>query len=212
IPLCADDVKLSIEMVDIEENKGGELILVLNGSLRRLRDKEPVFIEEIEIIGNESISLFMLNEQITKYVSPITYDYNLDLLYAYDAVQQLYIKEGYLYTAIIPEYKAEEQKLVFEIKEAKVGDVEVIQKEDAKTQKYIVDSLVKIKPGEPVNQKKLQDTYISFVGTGFFENVEIVPYQQDENIIGFKITPIEKEKLGKLIGGIQWSPPKKEED
>lgn len=212
IPLFADDVSLSFEMVDIEENKGGELILVLDGSLRRLIDKEPVFIEEIEFIGNESIPLFRLNEQVAKYVSPITYAYNLDLLYAYDAVQQLYIKEGYLYTTIIPEYKAEEQKLVFEIKETKVGDVEVIQKEDAKTQKYIVDSLVKIKPGEPVNQKKLQDTYISFVGTGFFENVEIVPYQQDENIIGFKITPIEKEKLGKLIGGIQWSPPKKEED
>ncbi len=197
-------------MVDIEENKGGELILVLNGSLRRLIDKEPVFIEEIEFIGNESIPLFRLNEQVTKYVSPITYAYNLDLLYAYDAVQQLYIKEGYLYTAIIPEYKAEEQKLVFEIKEAKVGDVEVIQKEDAKTQKYIVDSLVKIKPGEPVNQKKNFRIPISHLWEPvFFENVEIVPYQQDENIIGFKITPIEKEKLGKLIGGIQWSPPKK---
>ena len=201
---------MSFEIVEIDENKGGELILVLEGSLRKLIEQEPVFVEEIEFIGNESIQTFRLHEQATKYVNPVSYASNLDLLYAYDAVQQFYIKEGYLYTTVMPEYKKEEQKLIFEIKEAKVGDVEVIQQENAKTQKYIVDSLVKIKPGEAVNQKKLQDTYISFVGTGFFENVEIVPYQQDENIIGFKITPIEKEKLGKLIGGVQWSPPKKE--
>ncbi|HOB15526.1 MAG TPA: BamA/TamA family outer membrane protein [Defluviitoga sp.] len=208
IPLFGDDVQVSFEIVEIDENKGGELILVLEGSLRKLIEEEPVFVEEIEFIGNESIQTFRLHEQATKYVNPVSYASNLDLLYAYDAVQQFYIKEGYLYTTVMPEYKKEEQKLIFEIKEAKVGDVEIIQQENAKTQKYIVDSLVKIKPGEPVNQKKLQDTYISFVGTGFFENVEIVPYQQDENIIGFKITPIEKEKLGKLIGGIQWSPPK----
>ncbi|MBL5982222.1 hypothetical protein NAAC61_09570 [Petrotoga sp. 8T1HF07.NaAc.6.1] len=35
----------------------------------------------------------------------------------------------------------------------------------------------------------------------------IQPIQQAEDVIGFRITPIESEKLGKLMGGVTWSLP-----
>ena len=211
LPFFTPDTKLYFEIVDIPENKGGELILILEGNLRKIVDTEPIFLSQVVYNGNESIEKFRLDEEIQKHLKIGMRNYNLDLLYAYDAIQQLYFNEGYIFTQITPYFQ--DETLTFEIKEAKVGEVEITQEEDAKTQRYIVESLVKIKPGDAVNQKQLQDTYVSFVGTGFFDNVQIVPVpiQQEENIIGFRITPIEKEKLGKLMGGITWTMPDGEE-
>lgn len=209
IPFFSADTNVRFEIIDIPENKGGELILVLEGSLRKIVEDEPVTVSKINFVGNESIEDFRLNDAVQTYIVPSEQAYNLDLLYAYDSVLQTYFKEGYIYTNIIPKYENEE--LIFEIRESKVGSVEITQEATAKTQKYILDSLVKINSGEPVNQKKLQDTYVSFVGTGFFKDVWIQPFPEEEDVIGFRITPIESDKIGKLIGGVTWTMPDEEE-
>ncbi|PNR89942.1 hypothetical protein X925_01055 [Petrotoga sp. 9T1HF07.CasAA.8.2] len=205
IPFFSADTNLRFEVTEIEENKGGELLLVLEGNLRKIVPQEPVVINKISFVGNESLEDFRLNEVVNEFVplgNPVS---NLDVLYAYDNLQKVYYDNGYIYTLIIPKYQDDE--LIFEITEPKVGEVEITQEATAKTQPYIVESLVKIKPGEVVNQQKLQDTYTSFMGTGFFEDVKIQPIQQAEDVIGFRITPIESEKLGKLMGGVTWSLP-----
>ncbi|KUK82171.1 BamA/OMP85 family outer membrane protein [Petrotoga sibirica] len=205
IPFFSANTNLRFEVTEVEENKGGELLLVLEGNLRKVVSQEPVTVNSISFVGNESIEDFRLNEVVNKFVpigEPVN---NLDILNAYDNVQKLYYDSGYIYTLITPKYQDEE--LIFEITEPKVGDVQITQEATAKTQPYIVDSLVKIKPGEVFNQQKLQDTYTSFMGTGFFKDVIIQPIQQGEDVIGFKITPIESEKLGKLMGGITWTLP-----
>ncbi|KUK15247.1 MAG: Surface antigen (D15) [Petrotoga mobilis] len=205
IPFFSANTYFGFEVIEIEENKGGELLLVLEGDLRKVVPQEPVTVNSITFVGNESIENFRLNEVVNKFVpigEPVN---NLDILYAYDNVQKIYYDNGYVYTIIIPKYQDEE--LIFEITEPKVGDVEITQEASAKTKPYIVESLVKIESGKVFNQKQLQDTYISFMGTGFFKDVKIQPIQQAQDVIGFRITPVESGKLGKLMGGVTWTLP-----
>jgi len=205
IPFFSPDTNLRFEVHEVEENKGGELLLVLEGNLRRIVQEDSVIVNKTSFVGNESLEEFRLSDAVSNFVPLGESVSNLDLLYAYDNLQKLYNDNGYIYTLITPKYQ--DQELIFEITETKVGNVEITQEASAKTKPYIVDSFVKIKSGEIFNQKKLQDTYTSFMGTGFFKDVKIQPIQQAQDVVGFKITPIESGKLGKLMGGVTWSLP-----
>lgn len=203
MPYFSENTTINFEQTDIKDNVGGELLLVIGG-------KMPQYIQgtknlkDIEIKGNNYIEDFRIRDSIKNISKNATID-NFDVLKAVDNINQLYKENGYLFTEINPEYNQE--TLTFNIKEKKIGKVDITKEATAKTQDYIINSFVSMKKDEPANSKYLRDTVRSFTGSGFYDDVQLYPTSMDGEYINFSLNPIESTKKGKFIGGINWTMP-----
>ncbi|GAB6188455.1 outer membrane protein assembly factor [Marinitoga arctica] len=205
LPYFSKDTKISINPIDVEKTPGGDLVIVLSGELRKIVDS-PTKINKINIKGNESVKTFEIfgkleKENISKN-STIT---NMDILNSIKSLKDYYNNLGYPFVDINVNYQSND--LIYEIKEYKVGNISISISPKQKTKEYLIKPSIKLKTGNIIKTKDIQDTYYALSGTGFFEKVNIYPYKQNEDKIDFKIDITEKNKPGKFIGGLTYSLP-----
>ena len=203
MPYFSEKTKINFEQIDIEDNIGGELLLVIGGQMPHYIEEEKI-LENIELSGNNFVESFRIRDSIKDISSQSTIN-NLDVLKALDKITQLYKENEYLFTEIQVDYS--EPELIFNIKEKKIGNVEITKEATAKTQDYIMNSFVNMEKDDPANSKYLRNTVRAFTGSGFYEDVELYPTSMDEDYVNFALNPIESTKRGKFIGGINWTMP-----
>ncbi|MBM7558930.1 BamA/OMP85 family outer membrane protein [Marinitoga litoralis] len=205
LPYFSNETQISIKPINIENTPGGDLVIVLNGNLRKIIDS-PSKINDVIINGNESIENFEIfgklkQLNITKN-STIT---NLQLLNSIKELKDYYSNLGYPFVDINVSY--ENDILSYNITEYKVGDISITISPEQKTKDYLIKPSIKLKNGDVITAKNIQDTYYALSGTGFFEKVNVYPYNQNGDKIDFKIDIEEKNKPGKFIGGITYTIP-----
>ncbi|SDC04571.1 POTRA domain-containing protein [Geotoga petraea] len=203
MPYFSENTTINFEEIDIEDNIGGELLLVIGGEMPKFLDGEKQ-LDSINIEGNNYIEDFRIRDNLE--ITDNATISNLDVLKSIDKINQLYKENEYLFTEVQIDYL--DKILTFNIKEKKIGNVEITKEATAKTQDYIVDSFVHMKKDDPANSKYLRNTVTAFTGSGFYEDVELLPTSMEEEYVNFSLKPIESTKRGKLMGGINWEMPK----
>lgn len=196
-----ENTKMGFKEINIKENNGGELLLVFSGKPKQIIDKD-VKIKKVIFKGNNSIEEFELKESISSFMKKETIS-NIDLLNALDNLKKVYLDNGYLYVNITP--VIEGNTITFKFDEIKIGKIEISKEATSKTQDYIIDSFVKIKEGDVLNQKDLRDTYTSFTGSGFYSTLDILPKENGDKI-DIILKPKESTKLRKFMFGGTWTP------
>ena len=205
LPYFSENTKISIRPIEIEKTPGGDLLIVLSGKLRKIIDK-PVKLSKISVEGNESIQSFeVYNKLKQEKISENSTVTNMDILNSIKSLKDYYNNLGFPFVDINVEYQS--NTLTYKILEYKVGNISISVKPEPKTKEYLIKPAIKLKPGNVIKTKDIQDTYYALSGTGFFEKVNIYPYNQDGNRIDFKIDITEKNKPGKFIGGVTYTLP-----
>ncbi|MGM0640022.1 MAG: POTRA domain-containing protein [Thermotogota bacterium] len=203
MPYFSEKTSINFEQIDIEDNIGGELLLVIGGEMPKYIDEEKS-LENVYLEGNNFIEDFRIKDSIKEVTSQSKIT-NLDILKALDKISQLYKENEYLFTEIDVNYT--ENNLTFNIKEKKIGNVDITKEATAKTQNYIMNSFVNMEKDDPANSKYLRNTVRAFTGSGFYDDVELLPTSMEEEYVNFSLKPIESTKRGKFIGGINWTYP-----
>ncbi|WGS65245.1 BamA/OMP85 family outer membrane protein [Marinitoga aeolica] len=205
LPYFSKDTQISIKPINVDKTPGGDLVLVLSGDLRKII-KKPSVIKEIKIKGNESIKDFEILDKlkrsnITKG-STVT---NIDILNSIKALKEYYTNLGYPFVEINSNY--ESNILTYQITEYKVGSISIKFSPEQKTKNYLIKPAIKLISGNVIRTKDIQDTYYALSGTGFFEKVNVYPFNQKGDKLDFKIDITEKNKPGKFIGGVTYTIP-----
>jgi outer membrane protein insertion porin family len=208
MPYFSEKTTINFEQIEIEDNVGGELILVIGGEMPKYIENDKD-LTSINIEGNNFIEDFRIRDALD--ITDNATISNLDVLKSIDKIYQLYKENEYLFTEVEVNYNDNDKTLNYQIKEKKIGKVEITKEATAKTQDYIIDSFVNMKKGDPANSKYLRNTVTAFTGSGFFDNVELYPTSMEEEYVNFSLKPIESTKRGKFIGGINWTMPENEE-
>ncbi|MBZ4661913.1 MAG: surface antigen [Thermotoga sp.] len=130
---------------------------------------------------------------------------NAQVLLAMNRIVDFYEKNNFPYTWV--EAKIEDDSLVFDIYEKYVRSVKIEGLK--KTKPYVVENLVTIKEGEPLNKEEIMLTYSYLQNSRYFDSVNIYPQlspsaTQVDVVIDLK----EAEKTRNFIGGIGWTMPK----
>jgi outer membrane protein insertion porin family len=209
IPFFGENTEINFAPIEIEDFEGGALVLVISGVMPKVVSSD-VSINEVTFSGNNVIQDFRLNDEVKKTINldePVS---NFQILASLENIQKKYKTEGYIFVEVIPQYS--NNILNFEITEYKVGEIIINKEEITKTKDYIIDSLNILKSNEVVNQNNLKDVYTSYMGTGFFENVDIYPSNISGEYVDFMIVPYENLKPGKFLGGVTWTMPNDEEE
>ncbi|AIY86038.1 MULTISPECIES: outer membrane protein assembly factor [unclassified Thermotoga] len=188
---------------DIEEKN--VVIMVVNVVQRRLFEGEKAF-KEILFHGN---TIFTDQELLkASGLSPDQPYTNSQVLLAMNRIVDFYEKNNFPYTWV--EAKVEDDSLVFDIYEKYVRSVKIEGLK--KTKPYVVENLVTIKEGEPLNKEEIMLTYSYLQNSRYFDSVNIYPQlspsaTQVDVVIDLK----EAEKTRNFIGGIGWTMPKEGE-
>jgi outer membrane protein insertion porin family len=205
MPYFSEKTNINFEQIEIEDNIGGELLLVIGGEMPKYIDGDKE-IKSINIEGNSFIEEFRIRDVLG--ITDNATISNLDVLKSIDKINQLYIDNGYLFTEVGVNYS--DNSLTYTIKEKKIGNVEITKEATAKTQDYIMNSFVNMKKDDPANSKYLRNTVTAFTGSGFYDDVELFPTSMEDDYVNFSLKPIESTKRGKFIGGINWTMPETE--
>ncbi|KAF2955894.1 BamA/TamA family outer membrane protein [Marinitoga sp. 38H-ov] len=205
LPYFSTKTQISFKTLNIDKTPGGDLVIVLDGELKKIIDS-PSLIKNISIEGNESIKDFEIFGKLKQLnISENSTVSNLQLLNSIKTLKDYYINLGYPFIDINAYYN--NNNLSYKIIEYKVGNIIINVTPKQKTKNYLINPSIKLKEGDVITTKNIQDTYYALSGTGFFENVSIYPYNQKDNILDFKIDIEEKNKPGKFIGGITYTVP-----
>ncbi|SHF13891.1 outer membrane protein insertion porin family [Marinitoga hydrogenitolerans DSM 16785] len=205
LPYFSKNTQISIKPLNIEKTPGGDLVIVLDGELKKIIDK-PVIINKVNIIGNNKVKNFEIIDKLRQdNISENASISNIDILNSIKGLKDYYNNLGYPFVDINVDYKS--NVLTYSITEYKVGDVLVEFNPEQKTKNYLVKPAIKLKSDNVITTKDIQDTYYALSGTGFFEKVNIYPYSQKKDKIDFKVDITEKNKPGKFIGGLTYTVP-----
>ncbi|WP_129409366.1 POTRA domain-containing protein [Marinitoga lauensis] len=208
LPYFSKDTQISIKPINIDKTPGGDLVLILSGNLRKIIKKSSI-IKEIKIKGNESIKNFEILDKLKQ--SNITKDTtitNIDVLNSVKSLKEYYTNLGYPFVEIDVSYDS--NILTYQITEYKVGNITISFSPEQKTKDYLIKPSIKLISGNVIRTKDIQDTYYALSGTGFFEKVNIYPFNQKGDKLDFKIDITEKNKPGKFIGGVTYTIPENE--
>lgn len=212
LPYFGENTSVDFKPVDIENVEGAHLVLVLSGDMPKIIEQET-FINRIEFKGNNSLETFRLLDVVNEVIELDNYITNSQILYSLDLINQRYKKDGYIFIETTTEVN--DNTLLFDIKEYRVGKVNITSEATLKTRNYIIESLNTLETNKVINQKDLRDLYSSFMGTGFFEEdrgVDIFPSNMYEDKIDFTLKLKERDKPGKFLGGITWSMPREDDE
>ncbi|PLV59177.1 outer membrane protein assembly factor [Thermotoga sp. KOL6] len=188
---------------DIEEKN--VVIMVVNVVQRKIFEGEKVF-KEFVFLGN---TIFTDRELLHASGLSSEEKYtNSQILLAMNRIVDFYNKNNYPYVWV--EARVEDSKLIFNVYEKYVRSVKI---EGLKrTKPYVVENLVAVKEGEPLNREKISLTYSYLQNSEYFDAVNIYPqFSTTATQVDVVIDLKESEKTRNFIGGIGWTMPKKGE-
>ncbi|MCP5455989.1 MAG: hypothetical protein H7A30_06995 [Thermotogae bacterium] len=206
LPYFGPETQLNFEQTDIEDNVGLELNLVISGKMPKLTE-DTFTVSKINISGNYSLPLYRIEDYVKKSITENATADNLSLLKTIDNLKELYTEEEYFSDFIDIQAEKSENDVNISINERAYGKVNVTQAATAKTRDYITNSFINITEGSVLKQKPLYNTYSSFMGSGFYKNVNIYPVSMNATSVDFAVIPDENDKPGKFLGGLTWSLP-----
>nr|WP_233185613.1 outer membrane protein assembly factor [Thermotoga sp. SG1] len=188
---------------DIEEKN--VVIMVVNVVQRRIFEGEKKF-KEILFHGN---TIFTDQELLrASGLFPNETYTNSQILLAMNRLVDFYERNNYPYIWI--EARVEDDRLVFDVYEKYVRSVKI---EGLKrTRPYVVENLITIKEGEPLNKEEIMLTYSYLQNSRYFDSVNIYPQlSQNATQVDVVVDLKEAEKTRNFIGGLGWTMPKEGE-
>ncbi|AJG40358.1 hypothetical protein TRQ7_02615 [Thermotoga sp. RQ7] len=188
---------------DIEEKN--VVIMVINVVQRRIFEGEKKF-KEILFHGNT-----IFTDQELLRASGLSTDEtytNSQILLAMNRLVDFYERNNYPYVWV--EARVEDDRLVFNVYEKYVRSVKI---EGLKrTRPYVVENLITIKEGEPLNKEEIMLTYSYLQNSRYFDSVNIYPQlSQNATQVDVVVDLKEAEKTRNFIGGLGWTMPKEGE-
>ncbi|MCD6449197.1 MAG: BamA/TamA family outer membrane protein [Thermotogaceae bacterium] len=199
--------------------------LVFYTSLRKIVE-DGSLVKEVEITGNSLVN----TQDLMKIASSLKGKKvtNIEVLRTAQKILDLYNQKGYLMTWLNTEFN--EGTLKFKVLEKRVRHVVyefISPTEDCRidyisdtkevkdygctfthTKEFLIDDLVTTKPGDPLYQLKLADTYGAINRSNYFEQVDILPLgTKDSTQVDILIKMKEKEKKFQFMGALSWGPP-----
>ncbi len=203
--------------------------LVFKVRLRKIIDGEK-FIEKVEFHGNRLISSDELSKVANLSGRKVR---NIEILKTAQKLLDFYSAKGYMMTWLETTYDS--SVLHFDVYEKYIDDVvyQFISGDGSctvkvsrystdfsyegcefpHTKKYLVDDLVNLERGNPLEQNKLVDVYGALNRSQYFEKVDIVPLTtKTSTAVSLLVKLKEKSKKFQIMGAVSYGPPGENEE
>ena len=209
-----ESVNLKLEKVKPEGVKDKVVNLVFDLKLKRLFEGKRKL--KLRIVGNTLIPEKEIRDAVGwKGEKELT---SFEVLKKAQKVIDLYEKKGYMMSWV--DVKVEKDEAIFDVKEKWVKKIDIVYKLGEleckatgecpfrRTRKILVEDLLKIKEGDPLERSAIYGSYAALSRSNYFEKVDILPISsKDSTSVDLKIVLHEKEKKFQFMGGAGWGPP-----